>query len=63
MAEKVNKTKAVVESARFSKAALNASKKFSDKRDLLSALLDDKKLYTIAEAEDLMEKYLKGKVK
>jgi hypothetical protein len=47
----------------FSKNALVNSKRFCDKRDLVSALLKDDGEYTISEVEEMIAKYLKGKVK
>lgn len=48
---------------RFSKAELLESKKFAERRDLLSALLDDKKKYTVSEAETKLNDFLKGEVR
>ena len=47
----------------FTKEALVNSKRFRDKCDLVSALLKDDVEYTIAEVEDMIAKYMKGKVK
>ena len=47
----------------FTKDALVNSKRFRDKRDLVSALLKDDVEYTIAEAEHAITNYMKGKVK
>ena len=46
----------------FHKAELLQSKRYMLKRDILGALLSDDKLYTIKEADELIEKYMKGKV-
>ena len=54
--------KAAKEEAVFSKEALINSKKYFSKRDLLSAVLEEGKFYTIKEAEERIKKYLKGKV-
>lgn len=48
---------------RYTKAQLIRSKRFSNRRDLLTAVLEDDKVYSIAEAEAAAEKFLKGKVK
>lgn len=48
---------------RFSKQQLLASKRFRDRRDILETILADGKQYTVNEAKELMEKYMKGKVK
>lgn len=47
----------------FIKEALVNSKRFRDRRDLVSALLQDGAEYTVSEVEDMIAKYLKGKVK
>lgn len=48
--------------AKFEKKQLIVSKKYASNRDLVDALLDDKKLYTIAEVDNLISNYRKGKV-
>ncbi len=47
----------------FTKEQLLLSDRFSGRRDLLNALLDDGKQYTISEVETALNIYLKGKVK
>lgn len=49
--------------AKFSKSKLIASKKFTDRSDILSALLADDKEYTIEEAEGIIREYMEGEVK
>lgn len=51
------------DAALFSKEQLMASQKYSGRRDILSALLDDKKLYSAADVDAAIEKYAKGAVK
>lgn len=48
---------------RFSKGQLLGSERFSGRRDLLTALLSEEKVYSVFEAEKIIEKFLKGKVK
>ena len=48
---------------KFEKKQLIVSKKYAADRDLVDALLDDKKLYTLAEVDNLINKYRKGMVK
>ncbi len=48
---------------RFLKEQLLASKRFQDRRDIVDALLEDGKLYTVATVEEKIENYRKGKVK
>lgn len=65
MAEKnkVQKVSTAKQENRFSKEQLLASERFRDRRDVLGTILADEKQYTINEAKELIEKYMKGKVK
>lgn len=47
----------------FTKEILVNSRRFRNKQDIVSALLKDGVEYTISEVEDMIEKYMKGKVK
>ena len=60
------KKKTVVETTTepaFTKEVLVNSKRFYNKKDIVSALLKDGVEYTISEVEGMIEKYMKGKVK
>ena len=46
----------------FTKKQLCESEKYAAQKDLLDALLDNKKTYTQTEADNLILKFLKGKV-
>lgn len=48
---------------KFSKNQLLAAKRFSGKRDILEALLSADETYTVKTVEQMIEKYMKGKVK
>jgi hypothetical protein len=48
---------------KFIKDALVNSKRFCNERDLVSALLEDGKEYTVSEVEGMITKYMKGMVK
>ena len=69
MAEEVAEANAVEEKSAvktentFTKAQLLAAKRFAGRRDLLNALLDENKKYTVETVEQMIEKYMKGKVK
>ena len=56
-------TKTEQAAATYTKAQLTASKKYANRRDIISALLDDGKAYTLDEVDALINKYMKGKVK
>jgi hypothetical protein len=66
MVTKKEETKAeqpMKKEAKFSKKQLMVSKRFRDKNDLLVALLNEDKLYTSHEVDELIEKYNKTEVK
>lgn len=48
--------------AAYTKEQLAASKKYANRRDLIGALLENGKTYTLAEADALIEQFMKGKV-
>lgn len=47
----------------FSKEQITISEKYRNQRDLVDALLDDKKKYTFETVDNLIENYKKGQVK
>jgi len=47
----------------FTKEQLFSCKRFSDRRDVLSAVLEEGKTYTIEQAQSEIDKYMKGRVK
>ena len=49
--------------ATYKKEQLVASKRYANRRDIIMALLEDGKAYTLNEVDGLIEKYMKGKVK
>lgn len=61
-AKKTEKNEEAVSSALFTKAQLLASDKFSDRTDILNALLLNEKKYTVESVEQEITKYMKGKV-
>ena len=48
---------------RYAKEQLIASQRYADKRDLLEALLDEDKKYSLSDVDSKIEKYMKGEVK
>lgn len=48
---------------KFSKEQILSSAKYRNNRDLVDAILDEKKKYTIENVDSLVEKYMKGEVK
>lgn len=55
--------KAETTEAVFTKEQLAASKRYAKRRDLIRALLDSGKRYTLDEVDRLIESYMKGQVK
>lgn len=51
-----------MDESRYSKAELKESEKFGNKTDLIEALLKDDKEYTVGEAEEILDRFLKGRV-
>ena len=47
----------------FTKEQVLNSKKYSNRRDVLGAILVDGKTYTQEQVDSLLEKFMKGKVK
>lgn len=47
----------------FSKSQLVRCGRYHDRRDLVDALLDDSKKYTMGQVERLIGEFMKGKVK
>ena len=46
----------------YSKEQIIESKKFKSRVDVLRVILDENKTYTIADVEDELNKFMKGKV-
>ncbi|HEX2927692.1 MAG TPA: hypothetical protein VHP38_15775 [Ruminiclostridium sp.] len=57
--EKVNNT----EIPTFSKEQIISCKRYSDRRDIVNVLLEADKLYSFDEVDNLINKFMKGKVK
>lgn len=58
------KAKTIQEAAAaYTKEQLTASKRYANRRDIISALLENGKSYTLDEVDALINKYMKGKVK
>ena len=48
---------------KLNKAQILASAQYANRRDLVDALLDENKEYTKAQVDELINKFMKGKVK
>lgn len=56
-------TKDIEIEPKFTKKQLIDSNKYKKRKDLLTSLLNDDEQYSIKEVDDLIEKFMKGKVK
>lgn len=61
-AKTTNTEQAAAAAATYTKEQIAASQRYANRRDLIRALLEDGKTYTLKEADALIEKYMKGKV-
>lgn len=61
MAEKKT-SKSIQDAPRFTKAQIIVSEKYASRKDLIGVLLEDGEEYTASQTDELIEKYLKGKV-
>lgn len=62
MAGKTNKQTGAEEAVHYTKEQLAGAKRYQGKKDLINALLDTERGYTMEEADELLEKFMKGKV-
>lgn len=60
---KTENTEKAAVAATYTKEQLVASKRYANRRDLIRALLDDGKAYTLTEVDGLVNNYMKGKVR
>lgn len=51
------------ESVQFTKSQILCAEKYSNRRDLVDALLDEDKSYTIETVDKMIDDFKKGKVK
>lgn len=63
MATKKEKAVAAELENLFSKEQLLSADRFQGRRDIVNALLSPDKQYTVEAVEEMIEKYMKGKVK
>lgn len=59
---KENKGNKEVAVSTYSKEQIIGSKKFKSRVDVLKVILDENKAYTIADVENELNKFMKGKV-
>ncbi len=61
--KKNNVSEEISKEKSYSLSQLLGSERFRNRRDLLKALLSNKKRYSISEVEQEIEKFMKGRVK
>lgn len=47
----------------FDKVSIVEAKRYADKKDVCNAILENDRLYTFDEVDNLIEKFMKGSVK
>lgn len=62
MIKKSSKKDEARSAARYTKKQLICSEKYCSQSDLLCALLEHEKTYTLAETDEIMKRFKKGKV-
>lgn len=60
--QSVNKEEKQHEAVKYTKVQLISAARYRNKQDQIDALLDSDKKYTIVEVDEVIEKYMKGKV-
>lgn len=60
---KMKKGETVEKAEAFSKSSILMSKRFSNRKDALSFLLEDEESYTIEQVDKILDDYMKGQVK
>ncbi len=63
MAKKEVKATNQTASERYTKRQLVCSERYCNQSDLVCALLEDGKLYSLSEADEIMNRFMKGRVK
>ncbi len=59
----MTKKQEMAEVVKFSKDKILTSSKYQDRKDIVQAILSEKKEYTLDEVDGEIEKFMKGKVK
>lgn len=55
--------KAELDEQKFTREQIVASARYRNRKDMVSALLDDGRMYTITEVDQMVDRIMKGKVK
>lgn len=63
MEDNIQSVEEITKEETYTKQAILNSKKYIKQKDLVNALLDDDKKYTLKEVDNTIKKYLKGVIK
>lgn len=63
MSKKEETVEKVEKNSSFSKSSIMISKRYAEKRDVLSFLLKDDEFYTLEQVDELYDQFMKGQVK
>ncbi len=63
MEDNIQSVEEITKEETYTKQAILNSKKYIKQKDLVNALLDDDKKYTLKEVDNSIKKYLKGVIK
>ena len=63
MEDNIQSVEELTKEETYTKQAILNSKKYIKQKDLVNALLDDDKKYTLKEVDNSIKKYLKGVIK
>ena len=63
MEDNIQSVEELTKEETYTKQAILNSKKYIKQKDLVNALLDDDKKYTLKEVDNTIKKYLKGVIK
>ena len=63
MEDNIQSVEEITKEETYTKQAILNSKKYIKQKDLVNALLDDDKKYTLKEVGNTIKKYLKGVIK
>lgn len=61
--ETINKTDSKVEKMKFTKQQILEAKKYANRKDLVGALLEEGKKYSLSEVDSAISDFMKRKVK
>lgn len=59
----ISKGEVVIKEQEYTKQQILASARYKGRKDLVTALLDDNRTYTIAEVDQKISQFMKGQVK